>query len=310
MDNVFAAFTEFVSQLQDEEYFENDPINGLTINTNPVASYNQINHAAKLSEMWKTRAKNMFKDIKVLERSLIEMVDEIDDETQNERTEQELVSNQNQNESTQEEGFQKLAEIMMDIDWCMQSMNSLEKVMNVHGPLSYDNVIEISAIEQDLYEMIMTAENYAVLLRQYQENFRVMTKLNGMYNSIDQMWDSNISEDQIKEFIKTQLKDIYDGVYPALTENDLAELTTTIFLEATGRKPVRVCLSEEQIADLPRMHFNGNSEQCPTCFEYLAENEEVICLNCSGQHKYHPDCIIPWLRKSVFCPKCRADLRV
>lgn len=106
---------------------------------------------------------------------------------------------------------------------------------------------------------------------------------------------------------------------------------------------VIVCLSEEQIAALPRVPFreivasraqrnssklaevdddmvsktgnsiqstndclDGEKEQCTICRIELEEEDEVTLLPC--RHVYHPECVAHWLRQKKTCPQCGTEI--
>lgn len=46
--------------------------------------------------------------------------------------------------------------------------------------------------------------------------------------------------------------------------------------------------------------------QCGICMENTNGNETVLILPC--EHKFHEECLKPWLRINKFCPICRADV--
>jgi hypothetical protein len=117
------------------------------------------------------------------------------------------------------------------------------------------------------------------------------------------MWDSGVSESNMKEYISTRIRQLN----PNYTPIQIIFLTNTLFSIATSGKNVRVFLSEEQIENIPRE--KGNSGTCGTCLEEYGEEEEMLILPCEGRHAFHEDCIVPWLKMSVFCPSCRKDLR-
>ncbi|KAG8901226.1 hypothetical protein FRB99_005467 [Tulasnella sp. 403] len=49
-------------------------------------------------------------------------------------------------------------------------------------------------------------------------------------------------------------------------------------------------------------------EICPICLTEFEEGDDLRVLPCEGQHKFHPDCIDPWLLQvSGLCPLCRED---
>jgi hypothetical protein len=45
-------------------------------------------------------------------------------------------------------------------------------------------------------------------------------------------------------------------------------------------------------------------DECPICTESLVEEDETLSLDGCG-HKFHAECIKPWLQKQSSCPTCR-----
>lgn len=72
-------------------------------------------------------------------------------------------------------------------------------------------------------------------------------------------------------------------------------------------------LSDEFIASLPVcQHCNCegsefSQEECIVCLMEFEEDEMVKILPCG--HMFHTDCIDEWLKRSTFCPLCKADPR-
>ncbi|XP_030759087.1 E3 ubiquitin-protein ligase RNF181 [Sitophilus oryzae] len=46
--------------------------------------------------------------------------------------------------------------------------------------------------------------------------------------------------------------------------------------------------------------------QCPVCLKEYNNGETVKKMPC--EHKFHPECILPWLSKTNSCPLCRHEL--
>jgi hypothetical protein len=123
---------------------------------------------------------------------------------------------------------------------------------------------------------------------------------------------NNIVNTILDNFLQQSTNNIFEKLselYPNHEEDFVDQLTHEIFLEATINKPVRVSLSNEQINRLinEKVKISELGDTCPTCLEDFVLDEEVIRLPC--KHQYHGDCIIPWLKRSVYCPKCHDDIR-
>ncbi|KAK9676869.1 hypothetical protein RND81_11G106400 [Saponaria officinalis] len=66
--------------------------------------------------------------------------------------------------------------------------------------------------------------------------------------------------------------------------------------------------NKESVAALERGRVteDGEERECVICSEKLEEGVEVIKMPCL--HKYHNQCLIPWLFKNHFYPFCRFQL--
>ncbi len=49
------------------------------------------------------------------------------------------------------------------------------------------------------------------------------------------------------------------------------------------------------------------NEECPICQEVYVVNESVKCMPCL--HRFHIDCLEPWLKMKNNCPVCRAEIK-
>ena len=51
--------------------------------------------------------------------------------------------------------------------------------------------------------------------------------------------------------------------------------------------------------------INGDPKNilCEICLVDFEVGETAVCLSCL--HKFHPPCILGWLKKSTNCPKCQ-----
>jgi DNA-directed RNA polymerase subunit RPC12/RpoP len=73
-------------------------------------------------------------------------------------------------------------------------------------------------------------------------------------------------------------------------------------------------LSEMLINLLPKEKFvpnaTGSSRQddCSICLEQFQLWQKLVCLPCN--HKFHSECLRPWLESHVQCPYCRAKISI
>jgi len=55
------------------------------------------------------------------------------------------------------------------------------------------------------------------------------------------------------------------------------------------------------------IEYNGESqESCPVCLESFSKGEHLLLLPCL--HKYHRQCIMPWLTQTGQCSVCRFNV--
>lgn len=66
-------------------------------------------------------------------------------------------------------------------------------------------------------------------------------------------------------------------------------------------------LSQDEIEDLPKVHFDKKEEQqCSICLEAFDTGELLTQLPCS--HFFHVDCVSRWFKQSTQCPLCRGQV--
>ncbi len=93
-----------------------------------------------------------------------------------------------------------------------------------------------------------------------------------------------------------------DFVADANLQNVLNRLFEQSGSEARGADP-------EVVAALPLEQIGpaDEGEDCPVCKETYAVGEEVKCMPC--HHRFHVDCLDPWLKMKNNCPVCRFELK-
>ncbi|XP_042513827.1 probable E3 ubiquitin-protein ligase RHA4A [Macadamia integrifolia] len=74
---------------------------------------------------------------------------------------------------------------------------------------------------------------------------------------------------------------------------------TQIHTSETRNRETEVCRSSPQLS-----RRNSQREVCSVCLDDLQGKREVTNLPCS--HRYHSDCLLPWLASHSHCPYCRA----
>jgi len=202
-----------------------------------------------------------------------------------------------------EEDFENIEKHMTDIFQIQDFIDEIDTMITKIGryPLSLEHVERITFFEREYYTRVMTPQIFESLSEEVRQEERINSTLNEVIIRINEMWDNNETEDNMKKYLHDTIKTVYTNY----TDDQLNHLTNVMFNTLTSQKPVRVNLSEEQINNLERKR--GLTGICGTCLENYNEDDEVIALKCG--HNFHPDCIIPWLKRSVKCPNCRTDLR-
>lgn len=67
--------------------------------------------------------------------------------------------------------------------------------------------------------------------------------------------------------------------------------------------------SAEAIRSLPVVNVRPGPDgavSCPICTEEFEFNEPAKRLPCD--HRFHADCVVPWLKSHCTCPMCREEL--
>ena len=69
--------------------------------------------------------------------------------------------------------------------------------------------------------------------------------------------------------------------------------------------------TDDEINSLPTFVHAATSsyEECAVCLSDFTEGEVLTRLPCAAAHVLRPACAQAWLRRSVYCPLCRVDLR-
>lgn len=103
---------------------------------------------------------------------------------------------------------------------------------------------------------------------------------------------------------------------PVLTRTAVDQLDTTPSsssshtsspLDSTTVESTNAVASTSAPPPPPVLHIDDQT--CSICLSPFTEGEEIRVLPCDGRHKFHKDCIDPWLLDvSRLCPLCRLDL--
>ncbi|KAL8276311.1 hypothetical protein RQP46_011277 [Phenoliferia psychrophenolica] len=112
------------------------------------------------------------------------------------------------------------------------------------------------------------------------------------------------------------LDDVYEdatGVVPPTTTSSLLPASTSSTSDPLSSSslpsplPPPTTTTETPTTINPADVDSGTT--CPICVCEFEEGEDVRILPCDGRHRFHPDCIDPWLLQvSSLCPLCRLDL--
>tara|TARA_R110001599_G_scaffold143127_2_gene323954 strand:+ start:342 stop:1112 length:771 start_codon:yes stop_codon:yes gene_type:complete len=237
-----------------------------------------------LSEDWKTRARTCKADFEVLlgkkQETLMQIADRDD-------VDYAFVERESEN----------LSQIRIMVD-------EIELILDTYKiyPFPPDVVGRVGFFEKEFYRYQATPQILQTLNQEADSQLLFQERSVSLIEKINEMWDNNNSEEEIKNYIYTHLAEIF----PTYTSEQLTFSASIMFTTLTAGKNVRINLSEEQIRSLKRE--TGSTGTCGTCLEEYTEDEEMITI-CDSKHRFHPDCIVPWLKRSVYCPTCRQDLR-
>ncbi|OVA03476.1 zinc finger protein [Macleaya cordata] len=75
--------------------------------------------------------------------------------------------------------------------------------------------------------------------------------------------------------------------------------------EKGGNDAEKVVLVGRRFTQLERM--NSQREVCSICLEEFGTQQQVMNLPCF--HRYHSDCLLPWLNTHSHCPYCRTHVQ-
>lgn len=104
---------------------------------------------------------------------------------------------------------------------------------------------------------------------------------------------------QIGEFGDYFFGPNFDAIMELLTENDPNQYGTP-----PAQKDAVLGLPDVRVEDDP--YPNGSSESCTVCLEGFRAGTVVKEMPC--KHRFHSECILPWLDLHSSCPVCRHRL--
>ena len=203
----------------------------------------------------------------------------------------------------EQEDYENADKEMCDIDKLSSYIEEIDSIISKFKnlPFSFPVVEKVQFFEKEIYRRYMTEEIIEKIKKKEEDRQRITETSREIVIKVDEIWDNNCSEEEIKNYIFTQIK----NMFPYNTEQINTFLTDNLFVSLTAGKNVRVALSEEDINNMKRE--KGRNGTCGTCLEEYDEDSEMVVLKCG--HPYHENCIVPWLKMSVYCPTCRQDLR-
>ena len=215
-------------------------------------------------------------------------------EEQQEREEQN--SENSENNEYIKSLINKICEIESYVEEIVNLITKTERFI-----LHPETIRRISYLETEYYEMIVSEEEAEKINREIDWHDRMREVFLELETIIDTMWDENKTEEEMKERIFESIKDFY------MQEESSRYMANSIYNALTFERNERVTLSETQIENFERVKLSEGT--CGICLCDFESDEEVLSLQPKCSHTYHPNCIIPWLTKSVHCPSCRIDLR-
>ena len=264
-----------------------------------------------ISDSWKLRLKLVRKDFKrhqnILKHIVEEHQTEQEEKAENQEQEQNSEEEENQNlqnpQNQEEEENQYIESLINKICEIENYVSEIENIITKTERfiLHPETIRRISYLETEYYEMIVSEEDAAKINQEIDWHERMREVLLELETVIDTMWDENKTEEEMKERIFESIKDFY------MQEQSSRQMTNSIYNALTFERNERVTLSESQIGEMKRMRCISGT--CGICLCDFESDEEVLSLQPKCSHTYHPNCIIPWLKKSVHCPSCRIDLR-
>ncbi|KAF4553437.1 Ring finger domain-containing protein 7 [Elsinoe fawcettii] len=102
-------------------------------------------------------------------------------------------------------------------------------------------------------------------------------------------------DDDDNEGDEAQHSDEEDGGGTMAVNEEVAETLDDL--------PLPTALSIEAIRGLPNRMVGDDHSYCVICASDMSARETITTLPCN--HRYHEDCLTPWLLRAGTCPTCR-----
>ncbi|KAI3980917.1 hypothetical protein MKX01_025482 [Papaver californicum] len=125
-----------------------------------------------------------------------------------------------------------------------------------------------------------------------------------------QRFDTCSTMDEAAHKARRRLEEKLRGLAPSSRRNELQTNNNNNSNEGRSSKPAKEVGKDEVVvvgtkfAQLERM--NSQREVCSICLEEFGTQRQVTHLPCF--HKYHSDCVLPWLTNHSHCPYCRTHV--
>jgi len=248
-------------------------------------SYDQLTHAETISKEYIDRAFILKEEYQsLLERNR----EEINDILNKNRKEEEII------------------DLLRKYENYLEQIERLKEITSINNLVTEDVIKELNKMELDFYNIIVSQDIREKFKRKRESQQQMNIKIEEIINDIDTMWDEGNSEDEIKNNIRLKLKDVCIN----FTDEIFEYMINYLFNLITRHKSVRVNLNDHQITKLKHITIEEDNENiCITCLNHFKEGEDVIVLPCNDTHMFHSECIVTWLKMSVHCPLCKADIR-
>jgi len=172
---------------------------------------------------------------------------------------------------------------------------TLQQELERYGGDLYDLQGEIQELQDDITNIHRSTEDSDDTSHQ-QEILDKMKEIQTKYERMDEIAYHRHHLFLEQDAVLTQLRDAYHEI-----GNLLEERLEEEFVEERG-------MNDEDIEDLEGEAVATEAGECSICYEEIAVGQRVWHLPCPGAHRFHIQCLEPWLRRNGSCPMCRAEL--